>query len=141
MKSRAAYLVAGLLLVALAVWGPSLWSGSGDPADSHPAATATTGTTDPVSGLPEVAAGSLPPEAADTLSRIDRGGPYPYEEDGDVFLNKEGILPDREYGYYHEYTVDTPGATTRGARRIVTGSDGELYWTEDHYQSFERIHR
>lgn len=141
MKSRAAYLVAGLLLVALAVWGPSLWSGSDGSADSRPTVTTTVGATDPVSGLPQVDQDLLPSEAGRTLSLIDRGGPYPYEEDGDVFLNKEGILPEREYGYYHEYTVDTPGAATRGARRIVTGSDGEFYWTEDHYQSFERIHR
>lgn len=138
MKSRTAYLALGLLVVALALWGPNLWSGGGEPDGSVPSVASAT---DPASGLPQIEAGSLPPEAEETLALIDRDGPYPYEEDGDVFLNKEGILPRREYGYYHEYTVDTPGASTRGARRIVTGSDGEFYWTDDHYQSFERIHR
>jgi guanyl-specific ribonuclease Sa len=44
-------------------------------------------------------------------------------------------------GYYREYTVETPGSEDRGARRIIAGSDGELYWTDDHYQSFSRILR
>jgi ribonuclease T1 len=49
------------------------------------------------------------------------------------------LLPDKSSGYYHEYTVPTPGASDRGARRIIVGSGGELYWTDDHYRSFERI--
>ncbi len=69
------------------------------------------------------------------------GGPFPYEEDGGVFGNYEGLLPDRERGYYREYTVETPGSDDRGARRIVTGEEGELYWTEDHYASFEQVVR
>jgi ribonuclease T1 len=97
--------------------------------------------TDPESGLPYVAVTDLPPEAAETLELIDVGGPFPYDEDGSRFGNYEGILPDREDGYYLEYTVETPGLSHRGARRIVGGAGGELYWTEDHYESFERIWR
>jgi ribonuclease T1 len=70
---------------------------------------------------------------------IEAGGPFPYDRDGVVFENREGLLPARPSGYYHEYTVPTPGADDRGARRIVEGSGGELYWTADHYQTFERI--
>ena len=96
---------------------------------------------DPDSGLPLVALDELPPEAGDTVDLIDAGGPYPYEQDDGVFGNFEQLLPDRERGYYREYTVETPGLDHRGARRIVAGSAGELYWTSDHYQSFERITR
>lgn len=92
-------------------------------------------------GLPVVALADLPPEAAQTLDLIDAGGPYPYEQDDGVFHNREEILPDQPVGYYREYTVETPGAEDRGARRIVTGDGGELYWTDDHYASFARIER
>ena len=50
-------------------------------------------------------------------------------------------LPREPTGYYHEYTVPTPGSSDRGARRIITGSATEMYWTDDHYRSFERILR
>lgn len=92
---------------------------------------------DPTSGLPYVALADLPPEAAETVALIDAGGPFPYEKDGATFGNREGLLPDRPNGYYREYTVETPGSPDRGARRIVAGEDGELYWTDDHYDSFE----
>ncbi|MFZ2503594.1 MAG: ribonuclease domain-containing protein [Nocardioides sp.] len=95
--------------------------------------------TDPVSGLILVDRSTLPPEAIDTLALIKAGGPFPYDEDDGTFKNLEGLLPDRDRGYYREYTVETPGSSTRGARRIVVGGGGEYYWTEDHYQSFERI--
>jgi ribonuclease T1 len=86
-----------------------------------------------------VGAATLPPEARQTLTLIDSGGPFPYDQDGVVFENREGLLPDHQTGYYHEYTVPTPGSPDRGARRIITGSAGELYYTDDHYRSFERI--
>lgn len=88
-----------------------------------------------------VAVADLPPEAQHTLQLIDRGGPFPYDHDGIVFSNFEHSLPPEASGYYHEYTVVTPGASTRGARRIVTGRGGEFYYTDDHYQSFRRIIR
>lgn len=143
------------LLLAVGIWlvsgrdpGTSTAT-SPDPTPSVGATSATgtgTGTvsgtvsgTDPASGLPYVAAADLPPEARDVLRRIDAGGPFAYEEDGGTFGNFEGLLPDHERGYYAEYTVDTPGSDDRGARRIVAGDGGELYWTADHYASFARI--
>lgn len=95
--------------------------------------------TDPVSGLPWIQVDELPDEAVHTLALIHSDGPFPYDRDGVEFGNFEGILPDRERGYYHEYTVPTPGESSRGARRIVVGDGGEYYWTDDHYQSFQRI--
>ncbi|MGW2487887.1 ribonuclease domain-containing protein [Streptomyces sp. NPDC001606] len=83
---------------------------------------------------------ALPSQAHDTLDLIDQGGPFPYSQDGTVFSNKEGVLPSESYGYYHEYTVITPGSPTRGARRIVTGEDyQEDYYTSDHYATFNLI--
>ncbi|GCB44794.1 ribonuclease domain-containing protein [Streptomyces sp. NL15-2K] len=82
----------------------------------------------------------LPSQAYDTLELIEQGGPYPYSQDGTVFQNREGILPSQSSGYYHEYTVITPGSSTRGARRIVTGEEyQEDYYTADHYASFDLI--
>lgn len=81
----------------------------------------------------------LPPQAHDTLALIAEGGPFPYRQDGVVFQNREGSLPSRPSGYYHEYTVKTPGASDRGARRIITGGGGEMYYTDDHYVTFKRI--
>jgi ribonuclease T1 len=103
------------------------------------AGKARTSDVDPESGLPVVAVADLPKEARDTLKLIDAGGPYPYSRDGVVFGNFEKILPKKDRGYYHEYTVKTPGEKDRGARRIVTGNAGERYYTDDHYESFRRI--
>ena len=119
-------------------------------ADSHPAHEAVAVST--------IAAAELPPEARDTMLLIKRGGRFPYPRDGVVFGNYEHVLPQQPRGYYHEYTVKTPGANNRGARRIVCGvvpargrpmgspllrSDPfalpECYYTDDHYRSFRRI--
>ena len=89
----------------------------------------------------EVRVADLPPEARHTLALIERGGPFPYERDGIVFGNREGLLPKRARGYYHEYTVKTPGSRDRGARRIVAGGPGEFYYSDDHYRTFRRILR
>jgi len=94
---------------------------------------------DAESGLRIVATADLPREAQDTLKLIEQGGPYPYSRDGVVFGNLEKILPKHDRGYYHEYTVKTPGEKDRGARRIVTGNAQERYYTDDHYKSFRRI--
>ncbi|KQW02127.1 ribonuclease domain-containing protein [Streptomyces sp. Root369] len=83
----------------------------------------------------------LPAEARQTLELIDRGGPFPYAKDGSVFGNFERLLPAHRRGYYHEYTVPTPGSRDRGARRIVTGQGGEIYYTDDHYDSFRAVLR
>ena len=91
------------------------------------------------SAIGEIKAAALPPEARATLALIRAGGPFPYARDGTAFGNREGLLPKRERGYYREYTVKTPAARDRGARRIVAGKRGELYYTDDHYRSFKRI--
>jgi ribonuclease T1 len=92
---------------------------------------------------PSVGLDALPREARATLDRIGRGGPFPYERDGVVFGNREHILPARPRGYYHEYTVPTPGVKSRGARRIVCGGNpatlAECYYSDDHYRTFRRI--
>jgi len=86
---------------------------------------------------------ALPAEARATLERIRAGGVFPYERDGVVFGNREGLLPAKPRGYYHEYTVPTPGVKGRGARRIVCGGHAvtlaECYYSADHYQSFRKI--
>lgn len=88
--------------------------------------------------LPEVPAAELPKEARATLALVKQGGPFPYRKDGATFGNFEQRLPIRARGYYREYTVPTPGARDRGARRIVAGG-GEYYYTDDHYRSFKRV--
>ena len=87
----------------------------------------------------DVRVSQLPPEAVATLELIRKGGPYPYAKDGSVFGNREGLLPKQKHGYYREYTVRTPKVRTRGARRIVKGASGELFYSDDHYNSFKRI--
>jgi ribonuclease T1 len=93
--------------------------------------------------LPEVALADLPREARELRASIGKGGPFRYSRDGVVFGNREGILPAKPRGYYHEYTVRTPGATDRAARRMVCGgpktTPDACYYTDDHYQSFRRI--
>lgn len=85
----------------------------------------------------------LPPEAVATLKLIAAGGPYPYPKDGVVFGNFERLLPSHRRGYYHEYTVPTPRARNRGARRIVCGGEvrriDNCFYSDDHYTSFKRI--
>jgi len=95
----------------------------------------------PDSGLPRIAMADLPPQARDTLALIDAGGPFPYRQDGTVFANQEHRLPSRETGYYREYTVPTPGSDDRGARRLVVGRDGDVYYTADHYDTFRQLAR
>ncbi|MFH8798797.1 ribonuclease domain-containing protein [Streptomyces sp. NPDC017936] len=92
------------------------------------------------SAVGEICYSDLPAQAYDTLELIERGGPFPYAQDGAVFQNREGVLPRQSTGYYHEYTVKTPGSSTRGARRVVTGRQYEEdYYTADHYASFDLV--
>ena len=104
-----------------------------------PTATPTRAGPERIDGLPVIYVDELPREARTTLRLIEEGGPFPYSKDGSVFQNREGILPSRSRGYSREYTVITPGEDDRGARRIVAGEGGELYYTDDHYESFKRI--
>lgn len=87
----------------------------------------------------DIKSSALPPEARATIALIRKGGPFPHHRDGTAFGNREALLPKRARGWYREYTVPTPGARDRGARRIVAGRDGSLYYTDDHYRSFRRI--
>ena len=89
--------------------------------------------------LADVSVKALPPEARETLQLIEKGGPYAFDRDGIVFGNFEKRLPIKERGYYHEFTVRTPGVKHRGERRIVTGKGGEKYYSDDHYKTFKRI--
>jgi ribonuclease T1 len=92
-----------------------------------------------------IRAADLPKEAQHTLALIEQGGPFPYVKDGITFGNYERLLPMQRRGYYHEYTVRTRGARNRGAKRIICGGDqqaaNDCYYTEDHYNSFQRIQR
>lgn len=119
-----------LLILAL-----SVAAGPGCGREPTPAAPATADAARPSQSQ------GLPAEALDTLALIRHGGPFPYRQDGTIFQNREGRLPDRPRGYYREYTVATPGSRDRGARRIVTGGKPprEYYYTADHYRSFRPI--
>ncbi|MBT9491224.1 MAG: ribonuclease [Paucibacter sp.] len=97
-----------------------------------------------LASLEIVALSALPREAQKTHQLILAGGPFPYDKDGIVFGNRERILPKKPRGYYHEYTVTTPGARNRGARRLVCGgkppsTPDVCYYTGDHYSSFKRV--
>ena len=147
-----AWVVLALVVGALLLWAVAR-AGSGgavDPAalpsqsataerSSGTAGPTPTGAATPESGLPRVAESALPAEAGATLALVRAGGPFPYEEDGGTFGNRERLLPRRPSGYYREYTVTTPGEGDRGPRRIVAGEAGDLYWTEDHYASFRQV--
>ena len=94
--------------------------------------------------FPLVLLADMPREARETLSLVHKGGPFPYSQDGVVFSNRERALFKQPRGYYHEYTVKTPGTRTRGARRIVCGGNpkatpNECFYTDNHYESFRKI--
>ena len=135
--------------------------GSSTAASARAVATATGGadagaacsaaTDNPPTGMPVLTPDQLPPEAVATAifrrrpagpgagRLIAAGGPYPYAHDNTIFGNFGGTLPHGPRGYYREFTVQTPGARTRGTLRVVTGSGGEDYSTADHYDSFDWI--
>ena len=93
--------------------------------------------------LAPIALAQLPRQGRITYALIHQGGPFPYDKDGTVFGNRERLLPAQKRGYYREYTVGTPGARNRGARRIVCGgkpvTPSVCYYTGDHYNSFRQI--
>ena len=109
----------------------------GQAASATPAASGTS------AALATIAKAQLPAEAGETLRLIKAGGPFPYGEDGVLFRNSAAMLPQHPRGYYHAYTVRTPGAADRGLRRIVCGGlrkqTGDCYYTDDYYVSFKRI--
>src|ERR1700755_1035000 len=105
---RFAFVALAAVAVAIAVW---MLLRAGPPPQTAPTA-----------GLPSCSVATLPAEARNTLRAIHAGGPFPLPRtDGVGFGNREGHLPDQAKGYYHEYTVITPGAQNRSARRVVTG--------------------
>ena len=138
-----------LLLLGVLLAGGYLLSAlrsDSSPGGSGPAVTAPSGRSGSVAspsggadGLATVRSSDLPVQARQVLRLIDAGGPFPYPQDGTVFGNAERLLPAHPRGWYHEYTVPTPGSPDRGARRIVAGQDGVRYYTADHYESFARI--
>ena len=115
-------------------------TGTAQPTQRHPGSSSSSSADVPTSGLPWVAESALPREAHHTLDLIRAGGPYPYPRNDDkTFTNRERVLPKQPSGYYREYTVVTPGSDDRGARRIISGRDGDRYYTDDHYASFRQI--
>ena len=126
------HLLFALLLATCAV--PAAWAKTGAPPEQSTHSQQPRNAAADQTASIDVA--QLPAEARGTLSLIKRGGPFPYLKDGSIFGNRERALPRRERGYYREYTVRTPGARDRGARRIIAGAGGEYYYTSDHYRSF-----
>ncbi|MDO1528537.1 ribonuclease [Fulvimonas sp. R45] len=125
------------LLVLVIVVAALLWQRHASTPPETPPPAASVATAADGTALPAF----LPPEARRTLALIARGGPFPHAQDGVVFGNYEGLLPKQPRGYYHEYTVETPGARNRAARRIITGGTPPVvyYYTDDHYRSFRRF--
>jgi ribonuclease T1 len=121
---------AGLLALSLLVNSPA------QAKDSAPERAPETSTA--------IALADLPKQGRETYALILAGGPFPYEKDGTVFGNRERQLPAQKRGFYREYTVKTPYARNRGAKRIVCGGSQPVkpevcYYTNDHYASFKRI--
>ena len=133
---RTTHLVALLaLLIAAALGLAGCGSSSSKSSSSSSKASSSSAAAKPA-GMASVAEASLPAEARDVIKRIDDGGTFQYRQDGVTFQNRERRLPAEPSGYYREYTVATPGAADRGARRLILGRGGELYYTPDHYKSF-----
>jgi ribonuclease T1 len=125
----------GLLGVLAAPAGSVAWAKGPVLADSTALAA---------NGFAKVALADLPKQGRETYASILQGGPFAYDKDGTVFGNRERILPEQKRGYYREYTVKTPYARTRGAKRIVCGGSQPAqpeacYYSDDHYASFKRI--
>ncbi len=109
-----------------------------------PALQAKSSVAEASSKAPVIALADLPKQGRETYALILAGGPFAYDKDGTVFGNRERQLPAEKRGFYREYTVKTPYARTRGAKRIVCGGSQPAkpeacYYTEDHYASFKRI--
>ena len=138
--------IAVVVVLAFAYLQPGGTPQTAAPANTPAGTARASATTGPLptssDGLPWVRLADLPVQARRTVALIDAGGPFPYAKDGATFNNFEGVLPSRPRGYYREYTVKTPGERDRGARRIVSGDrHRELFYTDDHYETFARVQR
>ncbi|GAA1976349.1 ribonuclease domain-containing protein [Amycolatopsis minnesotensis] len=145
-RSRVAGVLLAFVITLLSGLGIATSASASAPAAGAAGAAGTTGAAvaapscGDTSSYKKTPLSTLPAEAGQTYDLIKKGGPFPYPgKDGSVFTNKEGILPSCASDYYHEYTVPTPGSPDRGARRIVTGSAGEFFYTGDHYKTFSII--
>ncbi|MHB2079454.1 VENN motif pre-toxin domain-containing protein [Pseudomonas asiatica] len=76
-----------------------------------------------------------------TIDRIKSGGSFPHRNDGSIFQNRGGDLPQKPAGYYKEYVHPTPGVSGPGPQRIVVGKGGEMYYTADHYKTFIPVNK
>lgn len=140
---RPALLITAIVLLVAGLWGmrqvqrphPQFAPQLEQPVAADTARAPTSAAATAPDALPPF----LPAEARATIALIQRGGPFPHRQDGSVFGNRERRLPERPRGYYHEYTVETPGARDRGARRIVTGGTPPdiWYYSDDHYETFK----
>jgi ribonuclease T1 len=144
---RGVIVVAAVLAVAVIVlFGGLLGGGAGSsPSATRPTASAAPGAPSVgislPSGVSACTLAGLSSQAKDTVAEIFDGGPFPYRQDGVIFDNRERRLPGEPHGYYHEYTVRTPGSADRGARRVIAGGTTPtapevLYYTGNHYASF-----
>ncbi|MFB9127961.1 ribonuclease [Paraburkholderia dipogonis] len=148
---KRAWALSGIVVLS-AILGGCDKGGSQSPTEAS-GASASEASAPPAASAsaPAVASGALgtitktqlPGEAAETLRLIKAGGPFPFSEDGVVFRNSAALLPQHPRGYYHTYTVRTPGSTDRGQRRIICGGPrrqtSDCYYTDDYYVSFKRI--
>lgn len=121
-----------LLTLAGAVWATGSVQAKGASPETGPTAAEA------------VSLARLPVQAQATHRLILAGGPFAHRKDGSVFGNRERSLPRKPRGFYHEYTVDTPGSRDRGARRIVCGGNPPTnpeacFYTGDHYATFQQI--
>jgi ribonuclease T1 len=134
-----ALLLGGVVLVTVLGMGAIIKHGRGATPEATVVAPSASGT--PRSNLPTVPVADLPHEAIEALALIDQGGPYPFRQDGTIFGNFEHRLPERERGYYREFTVVTPGEDDRGRRRLIAGAAGDIYYSDDHYDTFRQVLR
>lgn len=131
-----------VILVGFVVW--TLWRDAGAVTSSAISATTSraSAASDPETGLRWIEASELPSQGRQVLAVIDKGGPYPYSQDGGTFSNAERLLPIKARGFYTEYTVKLPSSSDRGPVRIIMGGKGQwFFWTDDHYATFFRIRR
>jgi ribonuclease T1 len=143
-KSPLTILLLVLVLAALSLQflGPNAWFGPDQPPSieaADPGSAALVVRDVSVRDLDGRVAWRGDMDLTPALARIAAGERDPHRNDGGIFQNREGLLPDRPRGHYREYVVRTPGISHAGPQRLVIGADGEVYYTHDHYRSFRRI--